>query len=78
MVEIGQDSLKGHKFLEAIEILEKAVGAGNKSSRTHILLGMAYEVNGNWEKARQAYEAAQKLDPEDVSIKKMLERFRSL
>ncbi len=77
MVEIGYDDLQAGKFAEAIEMLEKGIAAGSDSARARFLLGGSYELSGNKEKAKQAYEAALKLDPSDARAREGLGRVGS-
>lgn len=74
MVEIGYDSLQASRFPQAIEMLENGIKAENKSARARFLLGGAYELSGNKEKAREAYEDALKIEPNNVRAKEGWQR----
>ena len=47
--------------------LEQAVAAHPQQAANHAQLGIAYRQQGQFAKAREAYEAALKLDPSDAS-----------
>lgn len=74
MVEIGYDHLQASQFPPAIEMLEKGIKAGSDSARARFLLGGSYELSGNYEEARKAYEAALKADPNHTRAREGLQR----
>lgn len=74
MVEIGYDSLQAGKFDQAADILEKGIKAGDQTVRSRFLLGGAYELRGDKEKAKAAYESALKLDPRHAGAMEGLQR----
>ncbi len=74
MVEIGHDAIQSYKFHEAVEVLERAISAGDKTARARFLLGGAYELTGDRNKAAQAYQSALQIDPRDSLALRALAR----
>ncbi|HET9480184.1 MAG TPA: tetratricopeptide repeat protein [Candidatus Polarisedimenticolia bacterium] len=67
-------ALKG-AWGEAAFRFERSIKAGGETARTWNNLAVARENLGEYEKAREAYEKAVALDPDDRHIRENLNRF---
>lgn len=65
IAEIGLHYLRSGGYREAETIFEGLTAVSPSESRYHLGLGLARDHNGNVSGARQAYEAAESVDPED-------------
>ncbi|WP_164020389.1 adventurous gliding motility TPR repeat lipoprotein GltE [Pyxidicoccus trucidator] len=67
-VELAQLSLEAEDFPEAEEHLRRILQADGKSATAHLNLGIAYKGQGQFDKAMQEYDEAEKLDPELAAV----------
>jgi len=63
---------------EAIFWWERAVALDPTYAAAHNNLAVAYEQQGQFDKAKDAYEKALKLDPKNAFIKQNLEYFKEI
>lgn len=70
---LAESLLREKKSAEAMRILELSLEYYPNVAMTHALVGEAYLVSGDREKARAAFEKALELDPKNPRIKKRLE-----
>lgn len=62
-LELARLALASENFLMAEEHLRKLLQANGKSAELHLNLGVTYKGLGQYDKAMQEYELAEKLDP---------------
>lgn len=74
----AQTLLLGGRPLEALLILKDALDLDNTNPNIYRLMGAAYEAMGEREKAIEALQIAQQYAPDDPSIRRHLERLRTL
>ncbi|MFP2911159.1 adventurous gliding motility TPR repeat lipoprotein GltE, partial [Pyxidicoccus sp. 3LFB2] len=67
-VELAQLSLEAEDFPEAEEHLRRILQADGKNATAHLNLGIAYKGQGQFDKAMQEYDEAEKLDPELAAV----------
>jgi Flp pilus assembly protein TadD len=77
-VEFGIDVAQRGLWREAIYRWEKAVEIDPTYGAAFNNLGIGYEHEGDFEKAREAYEKALKLDPENIQIQQNYELFKEI
>lgn len=77
-VEFGIDVAQRGLWREAIYRWEKAVEVDPTYAAAYNDLAVAYEHEGQLEKARQAYEKALELEPNNVQIRQNYELFREI
>jgi Tfp pilus assembly protein PilF len=77
-VEFGIDVAQRGLWREAIYRWEKAVEIDPTYAAAFNDLAVAYEHEGQLEKARVAYEKALKLEPENVHIRQNYELFKEI
>ena len=77
-VEFGIDVAQRGLWREAIYRWEKAVEIDPTYAAAFNDLAVAYEHEGQLEKARQAYEKALKLEPENAHIRQNYELFKEI
>ena len=71
MVMGARESAKNPRL--AITYLEKAIALERKTAETYSVLGAAYYNAGEYEKAKEAFRRALKINPERQDAKKLLE-----
>ncbi|MDD5463777.1 MAG: tetratricopeptide repeat protein [Candidatus Moranbacteria bacterium] len=59
---------------KAVEVYKQGIEKNSKSDDLYVLLGLAYEQNGDNESAKAAYEKALELDENNAAAKPALER----
>jgi len=67
-VALAELSLEVEDFPEAEEHLRRILQAGGKNATAHLNLGIAYKGQGQFDKAMQEYDEAEKLDPELAAV----------
>jgi Tfp pilus assembly protein PilF len=77
-VEFGIDVAQRGLWREAIYRWEKAVEIDPTYAAAFNDLAVAYEHEGQLEKARQAYEKALKLEPDNTHIKQNYDLFKEI
>jgi Flp pilus assembly protein TadD len=77
-VEFGIAVARRGLWREAIFRWERAVGLDPTYASAYNNLGIAYENTGELDKAREAYERALELEPENVLIRQNYELFREI
>ncbi len=77
-VEFGIDVAQRGLWREAIYRWEKAVGIDPTYAEAHNNLAIGYEHEGEFEKARLAYEQAVKLAPHNMQIQQNYELFKEI
>ncbi|MQA31523.1 MAG: tetratricopeptide repeat protein [Luteitalea sp.] len=77
-VEFGIDVAQRGLWREAIYRWERAVEIDPTYSAAYNDLAVAYEHEGQLDKARQAYEKALEIDPENVQIRQNYELFKEI
>jgi Flp pilus assembly protein TadD len=65
---LAQMALQAENYPGAEEHLRKILQAGAKSAAAHLNLGVAYKGQGQFDKAMQEYDEAEKLDPKLPAI----------
>jgi rhomboid protease GluP len=68
--------LQRHNFVSAIDILEKATASEPHNVEAQILLGYAYEMNQQPDKAILAYQHALQLDPDQPEAREALQQLQ--
>jgi tetratricopeptide (TPR) repeat protein len=74
-IRLGVSASLNDRWDEAVARWTKAVSADPSSAAAHNNLGVAYEKEGLWERARKEYEAALKLAPGNMYIQDNFNRF---
>ena len=77
-VEFGIDVAQRGLWREAIYRWERAVEIDPTYAEAYNDLAIGYEHEGEFEKARQAYEKALKLDPDNLQIQQNYELFKEI
>ena len=77
-VEFGIDVAQRGLWREAIYRWEKAIEIDPTYAEAHNNLAIGYEHEGEFEKARQAYEKAVKLAPNNMQIQQNYELFKEI
>jgi Flp pilus assembly protein TadD len=77
-VEFGISVALQGLWKEAIYRWQKAVEIDPTYAAAYNNLAIAYEHEGLFDKAREAYEQAAKLDPKNIYIKQNIEYFREI
>ena len=77
-VEFGINVAQRGLWREAIYRWEKAVEIDPTYAEAHNNLAIGYEHEGDFEKARQAYEQAIKLAPNNMQIQQNYELFKEI
>jgi len=77
-VEFGITVAQRGLWREAIFRWERAATIDPTYASAHNNLGIAYEHTGELDKAREAYERALELEPENVLIRQNYELFREI
>jgi Tfp pilus assembly protein PilF len=77
-VDFGIDVAQRGLWREAIYRWQKAVEIDPTYSAAYNDLAVAYEHEGQLDKARQAYEKALEIDPENVQIRQNYELFKEI
>ncbi|ADO73418.1 Adventurous gliding protein T [Stigmatella aurantiaca DW4/3-1] len=67
-IVLAQLALEAEDYPGAEEHLRRILQAGAKSAAAHVNLGIAYKGQGQYDKAMQEYDAAEKLDPKVAAI----------
>jgi tetratricopeptide (TPR) repeat protein len=67
-IVLAQLALTAEDYPGAEEHLRRILQAGAKSAPAHVNLGIAYKGQGQYDKAMQEYDAAEKLDPKLAAI----------
>jgi tetratricopeptide (TPR) repeat protein len=67
-IVLAQLALEAEDYPGAEEHLRRILQSGAKSAAAHINLGIAYKGQGQYDKAMQEYDAAEKLDPKLAAI----------
>ena len=75
-IQFGISAAQRGLWDEAIFRWKKAVQSNPDSAAAHNNLAVAYEVKGNWEEAKNEYEMALKLSPNNSHIKANFENFK--
>ncbi|WP_224246231.1 adventurous gliding motility TPR repeat lipoprotein GltE [Hyalangium gracile] len=65
---LAQMALEAEDYPGAEEHLRKILQAGSKNAAAHLNLGVAYKGQGQFDKAMQEYDEAEKLDPNLAAI----------
>lgn len=68
--------IKGHYYAGAISILEKGTAANPSDEKAQALLGDAYRLNDEPDKAIAAYKRALQLDPHDEDVQNNLKELQ--
>ena len=66
--ELAQLALESEDFPEAEEHLRRVLQADGKNAAAHLNLGIAYKGQGQFDKAMQEYDEAEKLNPELAAV----------
>lgn len=77
-VDFGIDVAQRGLWREAIYRWEKAIAIDPTYAAAYNDLAVAYEHEGQFEKAREAYEKALKLEPNNVQIQQNYELFKEI
>lgn len=77
-VEFGIRVAQKGLWREAIYRWQRAVAIDPSYAAAYNNLAIAYEHEGNFEKARQAYEKATELDPANAMIRQNFDLFREI
>ena len=77
-VEFGIRVAQKGLWREAIYRWQRAVSIDPTYAAAYNNLAIAYEHEGNFEKARQAYEKAAELDPNNMMIRQNFDLFREI
>jgi tetratricopeptide (TPR) repeat protein len=75
---VGYNLLFDHRTDMAIDIFELNVQLFPEDANIHDSLGEAYMVKGDYEKSREMYNKALKIDPNFANAKKMLQKLDEL
>ncbi|MDY7229815.1 adventurous gliding motility TPR repeat lipoprotein GltE [Hyalangium rubrum] len=67
-IVLAQMALESEDYPGAEEHLRKILQAGGKSAAAHLNLGVAFKGQGQFDKAMQEYDEAEKLDPKLAAI----------
>lgn len=67
-VELAKISMQNEDYAGAEEHIRHLLQADAKNAEAHVALGVAYKGMGQFDKALQEYEQAEKLDPELASV----------
>lgn len=67
-VTLAQLALDAEDFPEAEEHLRRILQADGKNAAAHLNLGIAYKGQGQYDKAMQEYDEAEKLNPELAAV----------
>ncbi|HZI12611.1 MAG TPA: adventurous gliding motility TPR repeat lipoprotein GltE [Myxococcus sp.] len=67
-VALAQLSMEAEDFPEAEEHLRRILRADGKNAAAHLNLGIAYKGQGQYDKAMQEYDEAEKLNPELAAV----------
>ncbi|WP_408889822.1 adventurous gliding motility TPR repeat lipoprotein GltE [Myxococcus faecalis] len=67
-VELAQLSLDAEDYPGAEEHLRRILQADGKNATAHLNLGLSYKGQGQYDKAMQEYDEAEKLDPELAAV----------
>lgn len=71
---VAQLKIQSHDYPAAIELLEKAVVENPNDANAHVMLGYAYQLNQQPEKALEAYKKALSLHPADSELQDMVKQ----
>jgi len=77
-VEFGVNVAQKGLWREAIYRWERAVAIDPSYAAAYNNLAVAYEHEGHFDKARQAYEKATELDPNNAMIRQNYDLFREI
>jgi Tfp pilus assembly protein PilF len=77
-VEFGVDVAQKGLWREAIYRWERAVAIDPTYAAAYNNLAVAYEHEGQFEKARKAYERATELEPDNAMIRQNYDLFREI
>lgn len=77
-VEFGVDVAQKGLWREAIYRWERAITIDPSYAAAYNNLAVAYEHEGQFEKARQAYEKATELDPDNAMVRQNYDLFREI
>lgn len=64
----GKKLLAAGRSSDALPVLERAAAGKSNDWRIHSALGTAYDQQDLYDKARQSYQTALKLDPDNLSV----------
>ena len=73
---IAAMNIQEHNYPAAIRILERDTAGNPSDEKAHVLLGYAYQMNGEREKAIAAYKTALQLNPNDQDVQQALEELQ--
>ncbi len=73
LYQMGVLMFSGNKYSEAISFLEKAESLNEKNASLYMYLGLSYEKLNRLEKAKENYERAIILDPNDKKLRELLD-----
>jgi tetratricopeptide (TPR) repeat protein len=73
LYQMGVLMFSGNKYNEAISFLEKAESLNEKNASLYMYLGLSYEKLNRLEKAKENYERAIILDPNDKKLRDLLD-----
>jgi rhomboid protease GluP len=76
-VRAAEDKIEHGDFAGAIAMLEPAIRSHPGNAQLHALLGLAYEQNGETEKAITSYERAVQLEPRLSQLKTHLDQLQN-
>jgi len=76
-MQFGIQAAKKELWNEAIFRWEKVIEINPGSGGAYNNLAVAYEKNGEWDKAEKAYEMAMKLAPKNSYIQSNYEKFKT-
>jgi len=77
-MRFGAEAARQGLWREAMFRWEKILKDHSDNARLHNNLGVAYESLGQFERARQEYEEARRLDPDNKEIRDNFESFQEL
>lgn len=69
--------IEQHNYSEAIGLLERATTVAPNDERAQVLLGYAYQMNQERDKAIAAYKAALQINPNNHRVQQMLDELNS-
>lgn len=72
------NELQQRNYPEAIKLLEQATSADPNDARNQAMLGYAYQMNGQRDKAIEAYRAAVQLAPDDSRYQNALQQLEAM
>ncbi|HEY6270929.1 MAG TPA: rhomboid family intramembrane serine protease [Terriglobales bacterium] len=75
-LDVARVQLRQHNFLSAIVTLEKLAVSEPQNAQAQVLLGYAYEMNEERDKAIAAYQRALHIDPNQPDVQQLLDELQ--